>query len=175
MTREAAKPIPKGIINARQLINELAAEEAISISATNPFWTDTELISKPFTSKISYSRENIEIQIEITIGRVFDSSAAEELNDMLPIPINVGFSLEPHPLVVISESMAVTPETKKHELSSFITGTIFKSLMIVQTLLVTDGFVNEDKTRWANSDLPPAQSLWDFSDLTSQVLAKNAK
>ncbi len=174
MTREPARPIPKGIVNARQLINELAAESTISISASNPFWTETELLSKPFISRISYSKENIEIQIDVTIGRVFDSSAANEINEMLPIPINVDFSLEPQPLVTVSESMAVTPNTKKSEVSSFVTGVIYKSLMIVQTLLVTDGFVKEDKERWIHSNFPPAQSLWDFSGLSSQVLANNA-
>jgi len=175
MTREPARPIPKGIINARQLVNELAAEEVFSITATNPFWTETQLASNLLITQLSYSRENIEIKLDVTVGRIFDTSAGDELNEMLPIPINLGFSLEPQPLLVVSESLAVTPDTKKHEVSSFISASIMKSLMVVQTLLVTDGFTNEEKVRWENSFLPVAQSVWDFSSLSAQVLTNNAK
>jgi hypothetical protein len=175
MKREPAKAIPKGIVNARQLINDLARDLAITISATNPYWTETQLSSNPFTTRVSYDRENIEMCIEVSIGRVFDSSVANELNEMLPIPVNLQFSLEPQPRLFVSESLAVTPATKKNELNSFISGCIIKSLMIVQALLVTDGFTSDEKNRWENSILPPAQSLWDFSGLTSQVLSSNAQ
>ena len=175
MSREPARPIPKGIVNARQLINDLSSDSEISISATNQFWSETELVLKPFDALISYSKENIEIQLNVTVGRIFDTSAADELNLMLPIPINISYSLEPQPLLQVSESLAVTPETKRSEIKNFITDCIMKSLMIVQTLLVTDGFVSEDKARWEKSIVPKANSLWDFSILTEQILNKNAK
>ena len=175
MTREPAKPIPKGIVNARQLINQLAEESAISISATNQYWTETEILSKPFTTRVSYNRQNIEIQIEITIGRVFDTSVANELNQMLPIPVDINFSLEPNPMLQVSECLAVTPATNKNELQNFINSCIIKSLMIVQTLLVTDGFTNEEKIRWGKSVVPMAQSLWDFTGLSAEILANNGR
>ena len=175
MTREPARQIPKGIINARDLINELAQDSVISISATNQYWTETEIFSKPFVTQVSYSRQNIEIQVDVRIGRIFDTSAADELNEMLPIPINVTYSLEPNPMLQVSECLAVTPDTKKHEVRNFINACITKSLMVVQTLLVTDGFTNEEKSRWEESFLPTARSLWDFSGLSEEILLNNGK
>jgi hypothetical protein len=175
MTREPARQIPKGIVKARQLINELAAESELAITASNPYWTETQIISNPFITNLSYDRENIEIQIDITVGRIFDTSAANELNSMLPIPINIQFSLDPQPILFVSESLAVTPETTKIEIRNFLNTSFIKSLMVVQTLLVTDGFVTEEKIRWENFSIPKAQSLWDFGSLTLQILSSHGK
>ena len=83
MSREAPEPIPKGIVNARGLINELAGDARIRIEATNPYWQETSILCSPFRGVISYSKENIELLFRITVGRVFDcllytSDAADE-------------------------------------------------------------------------------------------------
>lgn len=170
MSREAAQPIPKGIVKARGLVNELAAEGRIRIDATNPYWQETWVSCKPFKGKISYSKQNIELLFEITVGKVFDSSAGREIIEDLPIPINYNYSLEPEPLLQIFSELAVTPETRKTEVSNFLQNTTIQSLIATQALLVTDSFTRETKENLGQGLLPKANSLWDFGGLSEMIL-----
>ena len=170
MSREAAQPIPKGIVNARGLVNELAGEARIRIEATNPYWQETGILCSPFIGKISYSRENIELLFEITIGRVFDSSAGQEIIEDLPFPVNYSYSVEPEPLLQIYGELAVTPETRKPEVSNFIKNTTIIALMATQALIVTDSFTKETQKNFSDGTLPKANSLWDFGGLAEEIL-----
>jgi hypothetical protein len=170
MSREAAKPIPKGIVNARALVNELAGEARIRIEAINPYWNETEIYCSPFRGKISYSRENIELLFEITVGRVFDSSVGQEVIEDLPFPVNYTYSLEPEPLLQIFGELAVTPNTEKFEVSKFLENTVILALMATQALIVTDSFTKESRENLDQTPLPKANSLWDFGGLAEEIL-----
>jgi len=170
MTRVPAQPIPKGIVNARGLVNELAGEAKIQIKATNPFWQETEILCSPFTGKISYSKENIELLFEITVGRVFDSSAGQEIIEELPFPVNYSYSLEPEPLLQVFGEMAVTPDTKKFEIFNFLKETTMLALVSTQVLMVTDSFTKDTMSCLTDGKLPKANSLWDFGGLAEEIL-----
>jgi hypothetical protein len=170
MSREAAQPIPKGIVNARGLVNELAGEARIRIEASNPYWQETKILCSPFNGKISYSRENIELLFEITVGRVFDSSVGQEIIEDLPFPVNYTYSLEPEPLLRIFGELAVTPDTKKFEVSNFLKNTTILALVATQSLLVTDSFTKETKESLSKGTLPKANSLWNFGGLAEEIL-----
>jgi hypothetical protein len=170
MTRVPAQAIPKGIVNARGLVNELAGDTTIRIQATNPFWQEAVILCSPFTGKISYSKENIELIFEITIGRVFDSSAGQEIIEELPFPVNYSYSLEPEPLLKIFGEMAVTPNTKKSEVSNFLKNTTMLALVSTQALMVTDSFTKETMKSLTDAKLPKANSLWDFGGLAEKIL-----
>ena len=171
MTRVPAQPIPKGIVNARGLVNQLASDATIRIKATNPFWQETEILCSPFSGKISYSKENIELLFEITVGRVFDSSAGQEIIEELPFPVNYSYSLEPEPLLQIFGELAVTPNTKKAEISNFLQNTTMLALVSTQALMVTDSFTKESMESLTDGKLPKANSLWDFGGLAGEILS----
>ena len=162
--------IPKGIINARGLVNELASESRIRLDVTNQFWQETGLFCTPFSARFLYSRENIELILEITIGRIFDSGAGQEVLDELPIPVSYSFSLEPQPLIKITGELPVTPDTKKSEVANFINNTLIVSLMSTQALLVTDSFTAQSKEELQAGKLPKPNSLWDFGGLVDDLL-----
>ena len=170
MTREAAQPIPKGIVNARGLINELAGEARIRIEATNPYWQETGIFCSPFSGEITYSKENVELLFRITIGRVFDSSIGQEVVEELPFPVNYSYSLEPEPLLEIFGELAVTPDTKKSEVINFLSNTVMQALMATQALMVTDSFTQETTKMLSAEKLPKANSLWDFGGLVEEIL-----
>jgi hypothetical protein len=173
MSREPIKPIPKGILAARSSINQLAAEGRFTLTTQNPFWQETEILCKPFSSRLFYSRENLEIVLEVEVGSVFDSFAIEEMMQSLPIPINYSFSLEPQPKLTVQGYLAVTPETDKSEVFSFVKNTMFSVLMTAQVSLVTDSLTKESKDKLTNGLLPKANSLWDFGGLTESLLSNN--
>jgi hypothetical protein len=170
MSREAAQPIPKGIVNARGLVNELASEARIKIEATNPYWQETGILCSPFKGKITYSRENIELLFRITVGRVFDSIVGQEVIEELPFPVNYSYSLEPEPLLEIFGELAVTPDTKKFEVVNFLSNTVILALMATQALMVTDSFTQETTKILSAEKLPKANSLWDFGGLAEKIL-----
>lgn len=168
--KPAPQKIPKGIINARGLVNELANESRLKLDATNQFWQETGLFCAPFSGRLLYSRENIELVLEVTIGRIFDSSAGQEVLDELPIPVNYLFSLEPQPLLKIIGELPVTQDTKKNEVANFINNIMIISLMATQALLVTDSFTAQAKDELQASRLPKSNSLWDFGGLAEDLL-----
>lgn len=170
MSREAARPIPKGILNARGLINELAREARIRIQATNPYWQQTSILCSPFKGEISYSRENLELIFRITVGRVFDSSVGQEVIEELPFPVNYSYSIEPEPHLEIFGELGVTPETKKHEVMNFLSNTVIHALMATQALMVTDCFTKETTKNLIAGKLPKANSLWNFGGLAEEIL-----
>ena len=170
MSREAAQPIPKGIVNARGLVNELAGEAKVRIEATNPYWQETGIECNPFKGKLSYSKENIELLFEITVGRVFDSSVGQEIIEDLPFPVNYSYSLEPEPLLQIFGELAVTPDTKKFEVLNFLKNTTILALISTQALIVTDSFTKESMKSLSEGKLPKANSLWDFGSLAEEIL-----
>ena len=170
MTREAAQPIPKGIVNARGLINELARDARIRIEATNPYWQKTGIFCSPFIGEISYSIKNIELLFRITVGRVFDSSVGQEVIEELPFPVNYSYSLEPEPLLEIFGELAVTPDTKKSEVINFLSNTVMQALIATQALMVTDSFTKETTKNLTAEKLPKANSLWDFGGLAEEIL-----
>jgi len=173
MSREPIKPIPKGILAARSHINQLAAEGRFTLVTQTPFWKETEILCEPFSSRLFYSRENIEIILEVEVGSVFDTSAIEEMMQSLPIPINYSFSLEPQPRLTVESYLAVTPETDKSEVLNFIKNTMFSVLMTAQVSLVTDSLTKEAKDKLTIGLLPKANSLWDFGALTESLLSNN--
>lgn len=170
MSREAAQAIPKGIVNARGLINELAGDARIRIGTTNPFWKETSISCSPFIGAITCSKENVEILFRITVGRVFDSSVGQEVIEDLPFPVNYSYSLEPEPLLEIFGEMAVTPNTKKPEVVNFLSNTLMQALMATQALMVTDSFTQETTKILSAEKLPKANSLWDFGGLVEEIL-----
>ena len=170
MNRVPAQPIPKGIVNARGLVNELARESRIRIEAKNPYWQVTEIYCDPFVGAISYSRENIELIFEIFIGRVFDADAGQEIISELPIPVNFNFSLEPEPLVSIIGEIAVTPNSQKFEISNFLSNTMICALMSTQALIVTDSFTQDSMKKLNAGKLPQANSMWDLGELAEKLL-----
>jgi hypothetical protein len=164
------KRIPEGIINARALVNELAKDYVIIISDKNPYWQETEISCRPFTGKISYSIEYLELNFEISVGRVFDSSAGEEIIEDLPVPVNYEFSLEPEPKFTIVGNLAVTPNTQKNEVWQFILNNTIIALMATQALMVTDSFTKDSASLLAEGPFPRANSVWDFGGLARKVL-----
>jgi len=121
MNREPAVALPKGIVHARTLINTLAKEKRIHLLSKTPLWQESEVRCNPFKGSIKYSRENIEIEFRIQIGRVLDTYLVEETLQDLPFPVNFEYSLEPKALVTIVGSLAVTPATEKVEITTFFT------------------------------------------------------
>jgi hypothetical protein len=170
VSREAAQAIPKGIVNARGLVNELAGDAKIRIEATNPYWQKTGISCSPFKGEITYSKENIELLFRITVGRVFDSSVGQEVIEELPFPVNYSYSLEPEPLLEIFGELAVTPDTKKFEIISFLSNTVMLALVATQALMVTDSFTQETTKILSAEKLPKPNSLWDFGGLAEQIL-----
>ena len=170
MSREPAHPIPKGIVNARNLVNELAGEARIRIEATNPYWQETGILCSPFAGKIHYAKENIELLFELTLGRVFDSSVGEEIIEDLPFPVSYSYSLEPEPLLQIFGELPVTPATKKFEVFNFLKNTTILALMATQALIVTDSFTKESMESLSEGKLPKANGMWDFGGLAEEIL-----
>ena len=168
--KPAPQKIPKGIINARGLLNDLANESMIKLGATNQFWQETELFCGPFAARFSYSKEYIELILEVTLGRVFDSEAGQEVIDGLPIPVSFEFSIEPQPLLKTFGELPVSPNTKKSEVASFIKNTLILALMTTQALLVSDSFTVESKEKLKAGNFPKPNSLWDFGGLVNQLL-----
>jgi hypothetical protein len=170
MSREAPQKIPKGIVNARGLINELAGDARIRIEATNPYSQETSILCSPFRGVISYSKENIELLFRVTVGRVFDSSVGQEVIEELPFPVNYSYTLEPEPLLEIFGELAVTPDTKKYEVINFLSNTVIQALMATQALMVTDSFTKETTKNLSAEKLPKPNSLWDFGGLAEEIL-----
>ncbi len=173
MSREPIKPIPKGILAARTCVNQLASEGRFTLVTQTPLWKEAEILCKPFSSRVFYSRENIELILEVEIGSVFDSSAIEEMMQSLPIPVNYSFSLEPNPKLTVINYLAVVPEMDKSEVLTFVKNTIFSALMTAQVSLVTDSLTQESKAILTSGLLPKANSLWDFGGLTEALLNSN--
>lgn len=173
MTRQPIYPIPKGILSARTCINQLASEGRFTLVSQTPLWKEAEILCKPFSSNISYSRENIELIIEVEIGSVFDTSAIEEMMQSLPIPVNYSFSLEPQPKLRIQNYLAVVPDTDKSEVLGFVKNTMLAALMTAQVSLVTDSLTNESRDNLTGGLLPKPNSLWDFGSLTESLLNNN--
>ena len=173
MSREPIYPIPKGILAARSSVNQLASEGRFTLVAQTPLWKEAEILCKPFSSRVFYSRENIELIIEVGVGSVFDTSAVEEMMQSLPIPVNYSFSLEPQPKLTVQNYLAVVPEIGKSEVLGFVKNTMLAVLMTAQVSLVTDSLTKESKDNLTGGLLPKANSLWDFGALTESVLSNN--
>lgn len=170
MTREPAKRLPEAIIHGRDLLNELSTEKIITLRNSNRNWSENGINCFPFDGKISYSRENLEFRLEITVGRIFDVSGVEIL-ETLPLPVNYFFSLDPVPVFTVSESIAVTPNSTKSEIWSFLQITLAKTLMATHTFLVSDTFEQECRARIATGNFPNSQSAWDYFDLAKKILS----
>jgi hypothetical protein len=173
MNREPIRPIPKGILAARTCINELAAEYQFTLVAKNSLWTEAEILCHPLMCRVSFSRENIELLLAIKIGRVFETSAIEELMEDLPIPVKYSFSLEPEPELVVMNQMAVVPTTSKSEVLTFIKNSLFSALMTTQICLVTDSLTAASKSHLDSGSLPKANGLWDFGSIIDSILKNN--
>jgi hypothetical protein len=173
MSREPINPIPKGILAARTCINELASENKFKLVARNSLWTEAEILCHPLECKVSYSRESIELIFEIKIGKVFETSAIEELMEELPIPVNYSFSLEPEPELVVVNQMAVVPTTSKSEVMAFFKNSLLSALMTAQVCLVTDSLTAKSKSIFQKSSLPKGNSMWDFGSIIDSLLSDN--
>ena len=171
MTREPAKRIPESILHGRDLLNELATEGLITFQKTNPNWSENNFNCFPFDAQIKYSKQNSEFEVEITVGRVFDTSAVEILAD-LPIPVNFAYSLDPIPVFSVKDTLTVGIATTKIEMWNFLQLAVVKTLMATHTLLVTDSFESECKQRISNWDFPSAHSAWDYYGIAEQMLRK---
>ena len=176
MNREPAIALPKGIVHTRTLINSLAKEKRINLLSKTPLWQEAEVQCKPFKGSISYSRENIEIEFRIHIGRVLDTYLVEETLQDLPVPVNFEYSLEPNALVTIVGNLAVTPVTEKVEVTTFFTNTMLIALMATQTLLVNQVFEVNTVEKFAETTIsshpifPYPSEPWNFSEIAQKIL-----
>ena len=173
MSRNVIYPIPKGIIAARNALNELSREGKINLISKSLTWSEAEIFCSPLKCEVSFSRENIELVLKIRLGRIFDTSAIEELMSEIPIPINYSYTLEPEPELYSIDQLAVTPQTNKTELIAFLNSAITKALMAIQMCLVTDSFNQKSKSSLTESILPQPNQLWDFRDLTGKLLTQH--
>ena len=169
MPNEGISLLPKGIIHARTLINSIANESFINLSTKTPLWSETELLCKPFNGKLTYSRDNIEMVLEIDIGRTPDTGYLQEIMETLPIPTNYKYSLEPKALITVVREIAVTTNTTKHELANFFSDSIMVALVVTQTLLMNQ-VLTSDSVGVFFEMLPYPSEPWDFSELSRKIL-----
>lgn len=171
MTREPAKRIPESILHGRDLLNELSIEASITLQKKNLNWSENNFNCFPFDGRITYSRASSEFEVDVTVGRIFDTAGVEALAN-LPIPVNYFYTLDPIPVFSIRESFLVSRTTTKIEMWNFLQLTLVKTLMATHTLLVTDSFEDSCKQRISSWDFPPAQSAWDYYGIAEQILRR---
>ena len=167
MPNEGISLLPKGIIHARTLINSIANESFINLSTKTPLWS--ELLCKPFNGKLTYSRDNIEMVLEIDIGRTPDTGNLQEIMETLPIPTNYKYSLEPKALITVVREIAVTTNTTKHELANFFSDSMMVALVVTQNLLMNQ-VLTSDSVGVFFEMLPYPSEPWDFSELSRKIL-----
>lgn len=169
MRKEPAKKLPLAILQGRDLVNQLATEGFIKLLDANPYWSKANLKCFPFDSIVTFNRETSEFQLEIVVGRVFDTSGMDILNT-LPIPVNYSYSLDPIPTLSLTERITVDTSTDKSEMWNFIKLAVVKTLMSTHALLVTDSFDGGCKKRIEGWNFPNAQSPWDYYAIAEEIL-----
>lgn len=169
MTREPARKIPEGLLKARAWVNELELEGLFKLNKQSDFWSRAEVICAPLIPILSISKENFELEFDIVIGIFEDSESIENVMSELPIPISHEITLEANPLLTIKFQFAATPQCKKNEISNFITDSLFKSLLVVQTALVMEAFTPLTRDAYSQK-LPKPGQIWSHGELVRNML-----
>lgn len=169
MVREPAKKIPAGIVHARALINDLNAKSHFQINVANQYWSSAELVCVPFLCLLEFSKENIELDLKIVAGEFESSDSLLEVLGELPIEIEHSYSLIPNPVLTLNFNLPVMPNTQEYEIANFLIESVIKSLMVVQTALVTESFTPSSRNLFS-SYLPKPAGLWNFGEIARGLL-----
>lgn len=173
MEKKAIRPLPKGIVRGREIINELSSKGLIEVKSKNPFWDSVELVCKPFQSIIEYDRQSLAFTLKIELGRTPDTYLLQEVLESLPIPVEVGYSLEPESTIFIEEKLNATDEINSQEVLGFLQDAFLKTLVVTQSLIVNRIFT-PDSLDIFFEHLPNPNSIWNFGDLAEKVLNTKA-
>lgn len=173
MEKKAARPLPKGIVRGRDIINELSSNGQIKIDAKNLYWSSAQLLCTPFQGIIEYDRQDSTFILKIGLGRTPDTYLLQEVLESLPIPVEVSYSLEPESTIYIEEKIGVTDKINSQEVLRFIQETIIRSLVVTQSLIVNRVFTPNSLDSFFKH-LPNPSSTWNFGDLAEKVLKTKA-
>jgi hypothetical protein len=173
MERKAIRPLPRGIVRGRELINELSSMGFIQVESKNLFWNSAQLLCNPFEGIIEYDRQDSSFTLKIQLGRTPDTYLLQEVLGSLPIPVEVGYSLEPESTIYIEEKLSVSDKINSQEVLRFIQEAIIKTLVVTQSLIVYRVFTPNSLDKFFQH-LPNPNSTWNFGDLAEKVLKTKA-
>lgn len=169
MDKKAIRPLPKGILRGREIINDLSSKGHIKVTSRSPFWSHAQLVCTPFQGVIEYDRESSAFTLNIKLGRTPDTYLLQEVLESSPILVEVGYSLEPESMIFLEEKLFVTEQINSQEVLKFLKESIISTLVVTQILIVNRVFSPNSLGPFFEH-LPDPSSTWNLGELAEKVL-----